>query len=254
MICPMRNAIGNVNVHFTSCPSACTCLCLPDAPDWISIASSLRLVIGRSEQLVKRKQKPNHSGVTIMVDLMVTFPEISRIIEVEKKIDGIYSLLQTGPVRQSRLVPQPPETLTPQSLTSGEGVSRESEGSPFQDASPNASHVTSSSTYCEEASVSVDVFQLGIITVHEAEVLLDASLLEYGDFPWVVLPSRLPLDLFRREKPILLLSLLALASRRQALLHDSLVREFKNIISAKVIMDGSPDLDLLQSLLLYLAW
>ncbi|KAF6227633.1 hypothetical protein HO173_012073 [Letharia columbiana] len=174
----------------------------------------------------------------------------SRIIEVEKKIDSIYSLLQTGPTSRSRLNSLPPETLTPHSLTSaGESASRESE-----DASPNVPHVTNSSCSREEASSVMDVFQMGIITVQEAEVLLKDSLSEYEGCPWVVLPSELPLYLFRLERPCLLLSLLALASRKQAVLHESLEREFRKVISAKVIMDGGPDLDLLQGLLVYLAW
>ena len=100
----------------------------------------------------------------------------------------------------------------------------------------------------------IDVVQMGFITIQEAEVLLNDSLSEYGDFPWVVIPCRLALDLFRHERPCLFLSLLALASRKQVMLHESLEREFKKVISAKVVMDGSPDLDLLQGLLIYLAW
>ncbi len=189
-----------------------------------------------------------------MANLILTFIEISRIIEVEKKIDSIYSLLQTGPISQSRLVSQPPETLTPHSLTSAEGASMESESSFSHDAPPNASHVKDSSHYSEEASSTIDVIQKGIVTDQEAEDLLNASTSEYGDFPWVVIPLQLPLNSFRRERPSLLLSLLALASRKQAILHKSLEREFRQVVSGRLIMDGGPDLDLLQGLLVYLAW
>lgn len=95
---------------------------------------------------------------------------------------------------------------------------------------------------------------MGIITDQEAEVLLNVSISEYGSFPWMVIPSQLPLNQFRRERPHLLLSLLALASRRQTKPHESLEREFKKLVSTKVIVDGEPDLDLLQGLLVYLAW
>ncbi|KAL9066242.1 MAG: hypothetical protein Q9161_007699 [Pseudevernia consocians] len=189
-----------------------------------------------------------------MAKLIVTCMEISRIIEVEKKIDSIYSLLHTGPILQGGLVSQPPEMLTPHSLASGEGASRGSESSFGQVASPNASHESRSSHPCEEASSKVDVIQMGIITNQEAEVLLNASSLEFGGFPWVAIPSQLPFNSFRRERPSLFLSLLALAARKQATLHEPLEREFKKIVSGRLIMDGGPDLDLLQGLLSYLAW
>lgn len=189
-----------------------------------------------------------------MANLIATFIEISRIIEVEKKIDSIYSLLQAGPIPQSRLVSQPPETLTPHSLTPGESASWDSDLSFVQDASPNTPYARDPSRFGEDASDIIDVIQMGIISYQEAEVLLKASLSDYGGFPWVVFPSQLPLNVFRRERPSLLLSLLALASRKQATLHASLERELKKGVAAKVIMDGGLDLDLLQGLMVYLAW
>ena len=175
---------------------------------------------------------------------------ISRILDVEKKIDSIYSLLQNGSVPQSGLVSQLPETLTPQSLNSGETCL----ASPSQGASPNTSYAQNSSHCFEEGSGITDAIQMGLITFDEAENLLNNALSEYGHFPWVVVPSQLTLEQFRRERPILLLSLLALASRRRAIIRESLEREFKKTVSAKVVMDGSPDVDLLQGLLIYLAW
>ena len=189
-----------------------------------------------------------------MANLILTFIEISRIIEVEKKIDSIYSLLQTGPISQSRLVSQPPETLTPHSLTSAEGASMESESSFGHDAPPNAAHVKDSSHYSDEASGTIDIIQKGVITEQEAEDFLDTSRSEYEGFLWVAIPYKLPLNSFRRERPFLLLSLLALASRKQSTLHESLEGEFRKVVSARLIMDGGPNLDLLQGLLFYLAW
>ena len=188
------------------------------------------------------------------MNLTFIFLVISRILDVEKRIDSIYSLLQNGSVPQSELVSQPPETLTPQSLNSCGDTLRDAEGSRSHGASPNASHVQDSSRYSEENPGITDAIQMGLITANEAETLLNDAFSEYGHFPWVILPSQVTLDQFRRERPSLLSSLLALASRRQAIIRESLEREFKNVVSAKVIMDGSPDVDLLQGLLIYLAW
>ena len=175
---------------------------------------------------------------------------ISRILDVEKKIDSIYSLLQNGSLPQSGLGTQPPETLTPQSLNSGETYLT----SPSRGASPNSPYVQNQSHCFEENPGITDAIQMGLITLDEAEKFLNDALSEYGHFPWVVFPSQLTLEQFRRERPFLLLSLLALASRRRAIIRESLEREFKKIVSAKVVMDGSPDVDLLQGLLIYLAW
>ena len=189
-----------------------------------------------------------------IVNLTFIFLVISRITDVEKKIDSIYSLLQNASVPQSGLVSQPPEIPTPQSLNSCEDILKDSQGSRSQCASLNALHVPGSSRYSEENPGFTDAIQMGLITANEAEILLSDALSEYGHFPWVVLPSQVTLDEFRRERPSLLSSLLAIASRRQPIIRESLEREFKNIVSAKVVMDGSPDVDLLQGLLIYLAW
>lgn len=114
--------------------------------------------------------------------------------------------------------------------------------------------MSGSSLSGEEGSGVLDVIQMGIITIEEAEACLNSSLVEYGDFPWLMFPSELPLSLFRHERPFLLLALLALASRKQTRLYEPLQSEFKKVISNKVVMDGVPDLDLLQGLLVYLAW
>ena len=95
---------------------------------------------------------------------------------------------------------------------------------------------------------------MGIITDDEAQALLKAASSDHEGFPWVILPSELPLYLFRRERPSLLLSLLSLATRKQAALHESLEHEFKKVIGAKIVMNDGPDLDLLQGVLVYLAW
>ena len=175
---------------------------------------------------------------------------ISRILDVEKKIDSIYSLLQNGSVPQSGLVSQPPEILTPQSLNSGETFI----ASPSRGASSNTPYLQNSLHCFDETSEITDAVQMGLITVDEAETLLNDALSEYGHLPWVVFPSQVTLEQFRRERPSLLSSMLALASRRQARIREPLEREFKKVVSAKVVMDGSPDVDLLQGLLIYLAW
>ncbi len=248
MSCPRRDARGND----TSYEPLERVSRFPGVPDLVGTAYFLKVELGgRKAPRVRRKLTPFVPLLPLWVISMLFLTFISRIIEVEKKIDSIYSLLQTAPILPSGLA-------TPGSLPSGDSASRHSETSPYQSASPTANptalNVTGPSLYGEDGSGAKDFIQMGIITIQEAEAVLDSSLVEYGGFPWVVFPSELPLNLFRRERPFLLLALLALASRKQTRLYEPLQSEFKKVLSNKVIMDGVPDLDSLQGLLVYLAW
>jgi hypothetical protein len=175
-------------------------------------------------------------------------------VEVEKKIDSIYSLLQAAPTLPSGLAVQPPEMPTPRSLFSGDSASQASEISPTPNTILGALDGGDSSLYSDEASGLVDVIQMGIITIQEAKDLVESSMVNYGGLPWVEFPSELPLGRYRRERPFLLLALLALSSRKQAKLAEPLQSEFKNVISNKIVMEGERNLDLLQGLMVYLAW
>lgn len=171
-------------------------------------------------------------------------------MEVEKKIDSIYSLLQTAPTLPSGLAVQPPEMPTPRSVFYGDSASQGSEIS----LTPNTIISALDGGNPDEVSGLVDVIQMGIITIQEAEDLVESSLVKYGGLLWVDFPSELPLGRYRRERPFLLLALLALSSRKQAQLAEPLQSEFKKVISNKIVMEGKRDLDLLQGLMVYLAW
>lgn len=129
-----------------------------------------------------------------------------------------------------------------------------SESSPYQHVTPNDVDMSSSSHYSGDQAVAGDVIQMGIVKYQEAEELLVLYASEHKALPWLKLPSELSLETFRQQKPFLLLSLLAVASRKQARLYKPILSEFKKVLSAKTILDGTPDLDLLQGLLVYLSW
>lgn len=74
-----------------------------------------------------------------------------------------------------------------------------------------------------------DVVQKGIISVHDAEELVRTFQTDYTGFPFVLLPY-LTMDSFRRERPFLLLSVLAITSRKQLELQEPLEREFREVL------------------------
>jgi hypothetical protein len=99
-----------------------------------------------------------------------------------------------------------------------------------------------------------DVIRKGIITYDKAETLLRSYGTHAPHFPFIVFSPTISLDSLRREKPFLLLSILTMASTSNLPLQDLLEAELRETLGRKVIFDGEKSLDLLQGLLVYLAW
>lgn len=99
-----------------------------------------------------------------------------------------------------------------------------------------------------------DVFDLGILTEGYAETLLDEFKVMAQHFPYVLVPDLPSISHFRRERPLLLLSVLATSSWRNRPLQVALERHYLKDLAQRMIMKGQQSLDMLQSLLVQLAW
>ncbi|KAL4775894.1 hypothetical protein BDW60DRAFT_177027, partial [Aspergillus nidulans var. acristatus] len=86
------------------------------------------------------------------------------------------------------------------------------------------------------------------------EHLLDGfrSLARY--FPFVIIPADWTVTYMAEDRPFLLLSTVACASSRFGNLQQALAEELKETLSHRVVIAGEKDLDLLQGLLVHLAW
>jgi hypothetical protein len=73
-------------------------------------------------------------------------------------------------------------------------------------------------------------------------------------FPFVRLPYSCTAASMAEDRPFLLLAAVAAASSKYCHLQDALIRQFKESLSQRVVMAGEKDLDLLQGLLVHLAW
>jgi hypothetical protein len=73
-------------------------------------------------------------------------------------------------------------------------------------------------------------------------------------FPFVRLSGAWTAASMTEDRPFLLLAAVAAASSEYCHLQDALIRKFKESLSQRVIIDGEKDLDLLQGLLVHLAW
>ena len=58
----------------------------------------------------------------------------------------------------------------------------------------------------------------------------------------------------RDEKPFLFLNVLTMAAQKFPGLQGTLEKEVRDVLGAKVISEGEQSLDLLQGMLVYLAW
>ncbi|KAJ5382640.1 hypothetical protein N7517_000551, partial [Penicillium concentricum] len=86
------------------------------------------------------------------------------------------------------------------------------------------------------------------------EHILDRFRAMTSYFPFVRLSDNWTAALMAEDRPFLLLAVAAAASSKYCHLQDALIRRFKESFSQRVIIAGEKDLDLLQGLLVHLAW
>lgn len=86
------------------------------------------------------------------------------------------------------------------------------------------------------------------------EHLLDRFRGMVSYFPFVRLSDTWTAASMAEDRPFLLLAVVAAASSKYCHLQYALIRRFKESLSQRVIIAGEKDLDLLQGLLVHLAW
>lgn len=100
-----------------------------------------------------------------------------------------------------------------------------------------------------------DVIDQGIMSLEEADVLLDKfrqNLMPL--FPFVIFSPEMTLLRFRAEKPFLLLAILLVSSSENIDSQKALERAFQEAIADRMIFNHSPSVDVLQGLLVAQAW
>ena len=139
-----------------------------------------------------------------------------------------------------------PKSLSP-SLGDYQGISHEAP-MPFMNS------FEGSDDSVGEMTVSQKLFVRGILDYEKAQKLLwlfrDMALY----FPFVILPADATVESMSEENPFLFLALLAVTSSAEKPLQKTLDEEFRNALSSKVVINGEKSIDVLQGLLVYLAW
>lgn len=73
-------------------------------------------------------------------------------------------------------------------------------------------------------------------------------------FPFVVISPSVTAQELRKTKPFLFLTVLAAASYENLPLQRRLGKEIKRVVGSRIIISGEVSIELLQGLLVYLAW
>ena len=107
------------------------------------------------------------------------------------------------------------------------------------------------------SDASADSFQV-VIGESLTRPKADTFLLAFRDmtswFPFVIVPPDATALSMSRERPFLFMATMASASSADKSLRGTLERELRETLSRRIILDGEKNLDLLQGLLVYLAW
>lgn len=181
---------------------------------------------------------------------------------MEQKLDGIFALLSSGALPNKEGTPPVVTTSHPRGheerttglLGLGTGVSPPSP--PLSDNLKVYQH-GSLAIFSLPATTSDDfndVISRGILHFDEAEQSLRLFQTKAPSFPFVVVPPDVSLTSLRREKPFLLLAILACALQGQKKLRNAIELEIRESLSQKVVVNGEKSMDLLQGLLVYLCW
>ena len=105
-----------------------------------------------------------------------------------------------------------------------------------------------------ETTIVDTLFTRGILTYDKANALLSIFRNMSTFFPFVLIPIDADVQSMSEERPFLFLAAMASASSEDKALQNTLDQEFRTILSTKVVLEGEKSIDLLQGLLVYLAW
>ena len=168
-----------------------------------------------------------------------------RIEELEAKVNQLLDVLP--PLAAKSASPEPSSASAQQVHAHGFAV-------PAIDETvfTNASMFNASS---EAILPCLDAIGNSYLDLEHAEVLLQHFKAKISPhFPFVLVPQNDTADSLRHRKPFLLLAILAAASFENMPLQRKLGRKVKEVISDRMIMNGEVSFELLQGLLVHLAW
>ena len=198
---------------------------------------------------IARRRPPKHRPV---------MQTANRIQELDTKLDTIASIVTAT----STAAPQPP---LPQPSSMAPKMAEITQRTPTPAEVPKVSLRPNPVNTPESAvafweSINETISGLGrldpilrTISVLHMESLVESFHRMVDHFPFVMLPKEVPVRDSIIQRPVLMFAILTVSSYDSALLQFTLSREFRKIVMVKV-MNGEKSLDLLQGLLVFIAW
>ncbi|KAI9837897.1 MAG: hypothetical protein M1837_002687 [Sclerophora amabilis] len=130
-----------------------------------------------------------------------------------------------------------------------------SDSTAVEAAYPGSDGSVSNTILAQPHSSARDVVDAGFLTLEAANALLENfKTTMTPHFPFVLIAPHMTAEKLRWEKPFLFLTILAAASYENMQLQSSLGKEVKQAISTRMIFGGEMSFELLQGLLVHLAW
>jgi hypothetical protein len=134
--------------------------------------------------------------------------------------------------------------------------------SPFPDSYPEVSKISPKfSVFANNAFPMFppfdsynDVISRDFISLNRAEESLNHFRAQAYNCPFVILSPTMSLEYLRRHKPFLLLSILLFGEGSNVKLQRVLELELRETLSRKAVVKAERSIDLLQGILVYLAW
>ncbi|KAM3081082.1 hypothetical protein ACMFMG_005035 [Clarireedia jacksonii] len=180
-----------------------------------------------------------------------------RVAEMEQKLDGILNLLAAKTQEGKESAPSSTSTSASSSeqLQLDLAEMLEIPFSSLQMAIPKPFQPFHGTTSFGLLNfLDHDVITKGIVTIKKAEAAIMDFESRTFSFPFVILPPNTSLNVLRQQRPFLLLAVLAATAQSNMNLQSLLEHELRETLGRRVITRGEKSIDLLQGLLVYLAW
>ena len=189
--------------------------------------------------------------------------------DLDKKLEKLSAIVAT----MAPMAPSPTQSTLPSLATVSSQYTEHSQQTPTPPAEPTICRLSISRTPILQTPVpksenslpfweSMNATLSGLgrldpvirsISVVHMQMLLETYRAMVNFFPFVPLPKDYIFQDLTQDRPMLMFAILTVASHDSVLLQLMLSREFRKVIMVK-IMNGEKSLDLLQALLVFVAW
>ena len=189
--------------------------------------------------------------------------QFRRVNQLESKVDELHALLVQTQVIQE--VPGGSDTVIVQqfndeSLFPSTGGLEQSQENDVEGESIERYNIQTIEDWATFGPIAndIDVFpdrlSPGVLTFDRADMHVKKYASMFPFYPFVAIHSHMRAEEVSRERPFLFLAILTATSSTEKYLQRALDEEFRSTLSRMVIIEGKKSLDILQGLLVYLAW